>query len=303
MKSVAIFVFAGVFIKALAMDGAEDLARRYAAYGELIVTHLESAPFPHPSRAEGHKYKEEFFSAADHYSDNTLAIFVPKQFHATKNLDFVVHFHGWKNHVAGVLDRYKLIEQFVESGRNAILVVPQGPRDASDSAGGKLEDAKGFERFMTDVMMTVRQKSSLANTGTSLGHIILSGHSGGYQVISSILDRGGLNKSIKEVWLFDALYAQTEKFIAWAEVADGRLLNIYTDHGGTRAETERMMAACRDHNISFMALTEKGLTLDGLRSNRPVFIYTEMEHNDVLDQHHTFRDFLETSFLSPIAPR
>src|SRR5215472_1387232 len=103
---------------------------QYAEYGELIVTQFVSAPFPHPDRAEGHKYKEEFYSAADHYSDSTVGLFIPKGFRETNRVDVVVHFHGWRNDVAGVLNRYKLIEQFVESGRNAILVVPQGPRNA-----------------------------------------------------------------------------------------------------------------------------------------------------------------------------
>ena len=41
----------------------EDLAKRYAAQGELILTHLASAPFPHPKRAEGHQYKARVYPA------------------------------------------------------------------------------------------------------------------------------------------------------------------------------------------------------------------------------------------------
>src|SRR5205814_9323751 len=119
------------------------------------------APFPHPKRAEWHQYKDAFFAAAEHYSDSTVAIFIPKGFRETGHIDFLVHFHGWKNNVAGVLDRYKLIEQLTASGRNVVLVVPQGPKNASDSFGGKLEDTHGFKRFMDEVVQTVRQKSGL----------------------------------------------------------------------------------------------------------------------------------------------
>jgi len=45
--------------------------------------------------------------------------------------------------------------------------------------------------------------------------IILSGHCGGYRVISAILDRGGRSAHVKEVWLFDALYAESDRFLMW----------------------------------------------------------------------------------------
>ena len=36
-----------------------------------IITQFLSAPFPHASRADGYKYKDEFFPADKHYSDGT----------------------------------------------------------------------------------------------------------------------------------------------------------------------------------------------------------------------------------------
>ena len=90
------------------------LPERYAGSGELIVTQLTSAPFPHPKRAEGHTYQKKLYPAAEHYTDNTVAIFIPKGFRETGQVDFVVHFHGWKNTVEGVLGQYKLIEQLVD---------------------------------------------------------------------------------------------------------------------------------------------------------------------------------------------
>ena len=116
--------------------------------------------------------------------------------------------------------------------------MPQGPCDAPDSFGGKLEDPDGFKRFMDEVMATLRQQSALKKKDFTLGNIILSGHSGGYEVMSAIVDCGGLTDHVKEVWLFDALYAQTDKFLAWFDKQHGRLLDIYTEHGGTKGETE-----------------------------------------------------------------
>jgi hypothetical protein len=275
----------------------QTLPQHYASFGELIVTQFASAPFPHPKRADGHKYHDEFYPADKHYADSTVAIFIPRGFRETGKIDFVVHFHGWKHDVAGTLQQYKLIEQLVNSKRNAVLIVPQGPRNAPDSFGGKLEDPDGFRRFMDEVVATLREKSTLRKKRFTVGQIILSGHSGGYEVISSIVDCGGLSDHVREVWLFDALYARTDKFLSWFDTQHGRLLDIYTEHGGTRGETERLMATLKQRGTQFFAGKESELKLADLKQNKLVFIFTDLAHDDVPDKHQTFREFLETSCL------
>jgi len=74
--------------------------------------------------------------------------------------------------VEAVLKRYKLIEQLIESRKNAVLVVPQGPYDASDSFGGKLEDPDGFKRFMGDVQDVLRREARFPQD-FKVGRIIL----------------------------------------------------------------------------------------------------------------------------------
>jgi hypothetical protein len=286
-----------IAIAVVATSAAQtSLPDAYKAQGRLIVTQLPSAPFPHPKRTEGHRYHDEVFSAKDHYSDNTVAIFVPKSFRETGKIDFVVHFHGWRNHVAGALHHYQLIEQLVASSRNAVLVVPQGPYDAPDSFGGKLEDPDGFKHFMDDVMATLRHEPSLTRHDFALGNILLSAHSGGYEVLAAILDHGGLTDHIREVWLFDALYAHTDNFLAWSKNG-GRLLDIYTDHGGTKSETEQLMATLKQRETPFLSVAETNLNSAQLSTNHLVFVHTDLAHDDVLDKHHTFQDFLETSCL------
>ncbi len=223
----------------------------YKDLGQLLLTHFPSAPFPHPTRAEGHQYKTNFFTAAEHYADNSVGIFIPKNFKPTKKLDFVIHFHGWFNNVTNALQKYELPEQMTASGKNAILIVPQGPRNAPDSFGGNLEDPDGFKRFMADVLQTLRQQPQFKNC--EIGKIILSGHSGGYQVISSILDVGGMTSSIQEIWLFGALYGRTEKFKKWLKNSTGRLINIYTANGGTKTETANLMSALKKEETIYFS--------------------------------------------------
>ena len=272
-----------------------DWTRRYADLGDWIVTNLATAPFPHPARAAGRQYQKEFFSAAEHYEDNTVAIFIPRGFKPAGRVDYLIHFHGWRNHVEQVFARYHLAEQTAASGRNVVLVVPQGPRDAADSFGGKLEDAGGFTRFMTDVSAALRSRPAFRDLDASPGRIILSGHSGGYQVIGSILDHGGLTDRVAEVWLFDALYARTSQFLAWHDRTHGRLIDLYTDHGGTVVETKALMTRLKERGTPFLAAEEADLKPGELTTNRLLFLHTKLEHDEVLQTHELFRQFLATA--------
>lgn len=280
---------------------AVTLEQTYAPQGQLVVTQFVTAPFPHAARTNGHKYKDKTYPAPEHYSDSTVAIFIPKGFRETGRVDFVIHFHGWFNTVAGTLETFRLIEQFVASGKNAVLVVPEGPRNAPDSFGGKLEDAEGFKRFMAELAATLKQRG-VFKKDFAVGDIILSGHSGGYRVISGILDRGGMSASVKEVWLFDALYAETEKYLAWSDREHGRLLNIYTDHGGTKDDSEAMMNLLKQRGTAFLAAEETQLTPAELQKGRLVFIHTELGHNDVVVKREQFKLFLRTSVLADREP-
>lgn len=294
-------ILLSLLLAAFAISLRADWAQQYDQYGNLIVVKLDSAPFPHPARASGHKQSTNVYTAEKNYSDNTVAIFVPKGFHRSDKVDFVVHFHGWGNHVERVLSQYHLVSQFVDSGRNAILVVPQGPYDARDSFDGKLEDAGGFKRFMGDVMATLRDKGVIHDE--PVGSIVLSGHSGGYEAMSSIVARGGMSENIKEVILFDALYAGTENFMAWFDkYPDRKIINIYTEHGGTKKETEKLIAELKQRNppVSLIAKNEAEISADDLKKYQLVFLFTPMEHDHTPYEHNSFCEFLKASPLPPI---
>jgi hypothetical protein len=276
---------------------SDDLPGVYSPYGTLIMTQFVSAPFPHPDRMEGHKYHDEFYSTPWHYSDSTVGIFIPKNFRETDKLDFVVHFHGWRHTVAGTLPEYNLINQFVDSGKNAILIVPQGPKNSPDSFGGKLEDTNGFKVFMAEAVEKLRASGVLPRPDFEIGNIIISGHSGGYHVMAAILNHGGLPDKIKETWLFDALYAGTEDYVAWQKQENGRLLDIYTDHGGTREETQNLMAAYQKEGVKFFASEDVKAAPEDLAGNKIVFLHTDLVHNDVVSKRGEFCQFLKTSCL------
>ena len=274
---------------------AQETHQQYPEYGEVLFTQLSTAPFPHPLRASGHTYGNQQFPADKHYSDSSVAIFIPKGFRQTDAVDIIIHLHGWWNNIDTVLKRYKLPQQVAESGKNVILIVPEGPRNAPDSFNGKFEDPGGLKRFVDDVIGFLFQKGKI-KTRTA-GKIVLTGHSGGYHGISFALLRGGIPERISEVYLFDALYGQTEKYAYWIDHFKGKMVTIYTDSGGTKDETESLMEDLRGWGIPYCAKEEAALVPADIQNNRLLFIHSDLEHDMVVHGRMEFREYLKASSL------
>jgi hypothetical protein len=291
-----IFAVAVLLLAAAAVH-AQPMTQRYASYGDVIVTHLSTSMFPHPLRANGHVYSGQTYSAAEHYSDSTVVMFVPKGYRPSRTVDLVVYVHGWGNNIDSALRRFNVIEQFCASRRNAIVVMAEGPHDAPDSFGGKLE-----EKLIADVLAVLKKEKKIT-AQASVGNIIIAGHSGAYHVMSFILLRGGLTDHMKEVYLFDALYGETEKFAYWIDHYRGRMVNIYTDSGGTKGESENLMACLESWKIPFIAREEIRTTPDELRRNRLIFLHSDLKHNDVFAKRGQFAEYLRTSSLAEIKKR
>lgn len=276
----------------------QSLPERYKEYGEVIVAQLFNSPFQHYKRANGHTYNNKTYSFEEHYNDSTTVIFIPKGFEPQDENDFVIHVHGWYNNVDSVLNQFKLIEQFAESGKNAVLIIPQGPKNAPDSFGGKLEEETGFKNMMNEITELLYQKNVLRSQ--RVGNIILSGHSGGYRVISYILMRGGLTEKIKEVFLFDGLYGQIEKYTYWLDHFNGKLINIYTKDGGTKDQSENLMECFDAWNMPYIFKNEVDLSMEDLNSSRLINIYSDLGHNDVIHVRSQFMKYIRASCLKSL---
>jgi hypothetical protein len=274
---------------------AQPLTERYADIGTMIVTTSDHAMFPHEKRAAGHTYEGKAYPADVHYADRTVAIFVPKGFRAGDATNLVFYFHGWRNNVDDTLRQFKVAEQLAASGVNAVLVLAEGPKNSPDSFGGKLEETGVFKGLVADVLGTLKARGLVATTKP--GSIVLAGHSGAYRVMAFILTRGGLTANVREVYLFDALYGQTEKFAHWVDRFPGRLIDIYTKEGGTKDQSLDLMDDLRAWDVPFAAVPESAVTPELLKKNRLVFVDSPLAHDDVVARNGQFRTYLEASSL------
>ncbi len=263
----------------------------FGKYGTLHRFEFANTMFPDSGRDSGHVYNGEHYSKAEHYNDSTTLVFVPDYLGQAESFDIVFYFHGWHNNVDSSLTQFNLIEQFYSSGRKAILVLTEGPKNSADSFGGKLEE-KGVFKLLVDEIMS--KLEAVYESDFEFDNISLAGHSGAYRVIAYILLHGGLTDKINEVILFDALYADVEKYSYWLDHYDGRFINIYTPNAGTKYESENLMQCLTAWEIPFTFIDGDDFSDSRLNENRIIFIASKFGHYEVISTRNQFERFLKS---------
>ena len=227
------------------------------ANGTTIYLSLENGPFP----AKGERYK-----------DDTCIVYVPHHFRlmADSKIDTVLHFHGHNNTAAGAMKGFKLREQLIESKQNAILIMPQGPVNARDSSGGKLEKKGALNPFLREVRQLVQSNEVAAKLGKSgipksgrIGTLVVSAHSGGFHVAAKLCKDTSFD--VREVYLLDALYGDMYTFRDWvsarksqSRMADRHKLVSYYGKGKVKTNNEKLMAEFDRLGIKYAHETKEG---------------------------------------------
>lgn len=245
--------------------------------GRTAVVRMRSAPFPHPSRPQ--------------YTDDRVLMFVPAALNNSGTaVDVIVHYHGHRAETASDAERRLLRQQLADSRRAAVLLCPQGPLRASDSAGGKHEQEGGLRRFIDEAFQRMIADGVLP-AGARPGHVVLSGHSGGYKVIAADLARGGVN--VDEVWLHDGLYGNMDVFRRWANRPGRRLVSTHTPGGGTRGNNLELARQLRQDGVPVVG----EFSARAMTGARAVILAVPEGHHDVTHRPRRFQAFLNSSVL------
>ncbi|MEA1986568.1 MAG: hypothetical protein U9N76_03655 [Candidatus Marinimicrobia bacterium] len=298
MKILKYLVLIIVMIVIFVSCGKKQISEQ-TEFGELMHVYLDNAPFPDEDRKSGHTYEGEFFPYEGHYDDNTVAILIPNGYNATDETDFVIHFHGWNNSVDSVLSQFELLKQFGNSQRNAILIVPQGPKYSKDSYGGKLSKDGGFDRFMNEIVELLKKEKKIPQD-SKLHKMVLTAHSGGYKVVSDIVSKNKNFKKIKEVYLFDALYGETTKFLDWVNVAGHKFFVLYTDDGGTMKETKKLSKILQGAGFPYHYQHTRKIKQWELIKNPIMILHSDLGHNDVIHKRNMYSRILKNGRLKAI---
>jgi hypothetical protein len=256
------------------------------ARGVTLTLDLENAAFPAPGAP---------------YQDRTVLAFVPRHYAPPRDahVSMVVHFHGHNSTAERAMATHELREQLYDSKQNAILIVPQGPVLAPDSSCGKLETPGGLARLLHEVAGVI---GAHLGEAVGIGTVCLSAHSGGYHAAAMGVKHGGLD--INEVYLFDALYAETPTFRDWVIEGKGlpmrRRHKLVSYYGGASTEAESQLLLQELERAGVRCAFEKvegTLSREELTQSEAVFIRTSLSHNGVTHELNALRDCLYASGL------
>ena len=238
--------------------------------------------FPDSARVNGHTYDSIYYSAKDHYRDSSVLLIVPKNLSRTNKVDLIFWFHGWNNNIDTANQFYEIQKQFLASGKNAVLVLSETAKNAPDSYGGRLEQPGDFSRLVKEVLQQLKIQKLVGKKATA-GTITLAGHSGAYRVIAYILSNGGM--PVDNVYLFDALYSQVDKFLSWIQQnKNHRFVNWYTNHGGGTDEVSiQMMQQLDQLRLPYKLVEETAINGNDVKGNRILFVHSPREHNVIIN--------------------
>lgn len=251
-REIPVWAMAGAPLPAASWSDLVTSGRRY---GRTTTVGLETAPFP---------------DAGASWSDDSVNVFVPEDYHDRNNVTFVVHFHGHGTTLAETLPYHKYREQLWASGVNAVLVTPQGPVNAASGNFGKLMDPGGLEALLDDVV-AILYRDGLVKT-PRVGDLVLTEHSGGYQAVALNLEAQTEDGQVLAAHLFDGLYGYSSAYESFAR-AGGWLRSNYTSGGGTRANNLALADALG-------ALAVEDATASTLSSEAAVIWFTPAAHGD-----------------------
>jgi len=121
----------------------------------------------------------------------------------SREAGLVVYLHGYFTTVDQAAQEHRLFEQFRQSGRNALFIVPEAPAwNGEESVWPELP------RLLEEVAR---------RTGLTLpkGPLLVSAHSGGFRTVLLWLGE----PRIEEIHLLDGLYRAEDRFRSWLESA------------------------------------------------------------------------------------
>ncbi len=251
----AVHAYAGARTSTLPPAAWAPVDRVGERLGVATTVRLATAPFPH---------------ASGPWTDDRVHIFIPDGHTPREATDFVVHFHGHGATIAETLATHRYREQVWASGGNQILILPQGPVEASSGNFGRLMAAPGLSHLLDDVVAILYRDGHILSP--EVGDLTLTEHSGGYLATAANLGVVTTRGQVVAAILLDGLYGRASEFAAFARDG-GFLRSNHTASGGTRNNNLALLA-------TLGGLATDVMTARTLATGRAVLWPTTASHHD-----------------------
>lgn len=256
--------------------------------GNAFVLKSTFSMFPDTGRSTGKAYQGNSYPAAIHYNDSSILVYVPPYFKASKPFKVIFWVHGWFNTIDSSLRKFKLLQQWQNAGINALYVFPEGPKNAPDSYGGKWEKPETLTSLLEELLVLLKGKGySISQLKGQLSGVVFTGHSGAYRAIAKNLPQA------HQVMLFDGLYGELPAYLAFCRQNNHRFLHVYTEDGGTKANTLLFMQYLDNLHIQYLHVDEAKVTKNELKQNSIIFLKSTLEHNEVIAKNKQYQRHLK----------
>jgi hypothetical protein len=222
--------------------------------------------------------------------DASVWLFVPDGMSTTGGLHSITHLHGHHAELARTVPAQQLVPMTRHAGRDAVLVIPQGPLNQASGDFGQLMDPDGHAELVRDVAAVLHRDGLLVDARTGPG--VLTAHSGGYRATAAMASEGGLD--IQAVHLFDALYGEEDAFEDYAQ-GPGVFRSAYTVSGGTTEGNTRVRNALEAAGVA----VGSSLVDADLAADRVTIAASGSTHEGVLTDRLGFARWLVHSGLPP----
>lgn len=232
----------------------------------------------------------------------TAVVHAPPCFDPAPPLQLVVFLHGWTGCAAVLegsgptacrpgdreLEGWGLGERHDHAGTGSLLVVPQLAFMVQDGGVGRFAEEGFFGDFVDELLRErIADRLGAPRSLGDVDRVTLVAHSAGFKTALSILQRGGADAVVRDVVLFDALYAGPALFGQWVAGAPPggakrQLVSLYTRRGPT-ARLNRELGEALQARLGreAVALDPAGPLADALRERQVVIAPSEVGHGAI----------------------
>jgi hypothetical protein len=133
------------------------------------------------------------------------------------------------------------------AGTQSLFVVPQLAFLQRNGDPGAFARPGEFRAFLEELLARpLAAPLGRARKLREIAGLHLVAHSGGYQALLAILERGGVQDLVKSVVLLDALYGETPRFAAYVEAHPGvHFVSIALAQGNPQRENAQLLRRLR----------------------------------------------------------
>ncbi len=213
--------------------------------------------------------------------------------HPEQPADVVLYLHGYEGCVevlaaserarcrvgAPLEPGWALLDAFEESRAPSWFLLPQLAFHARDGSPGRLARRGGARRLIEASL--ARVAGARGHAPPPLGRVTLVAHSAAFESAIAVLRVGGLDETLEDVVLLDAMYSGVPVFAAWALRSPTHSLVALSTAGSTPERRARELVERYGARLAGRLRSGEAASVEDVARGRVVLARARTSHRDV----------------------